>query len=345
MLQQYTYSSPAGNLPYVVYTPLNYRAGTPVPLLIMLHGCTQSAADFAAGTQMNLVAEEHNFIVVYPQQVRKNNSLYCWNWFDLANQSRDHGEPAMIVGIVQDMQPIGLHSNEEQPSGLAAPGVAGFSPAIEDVAGLAGISAGAAMSVILGATYPDIFAAIGIHSGFEYQALKSHRGALTISKRGGPDPLQQGLAAYEAMGSYARIVPTIVFHGTKDTVINITNGDQVVQQWMQTDMLASHDTYVAVFNAPATATTYKIPTGYAYTVYTWQNSRGKTIQEYWKVNGLGHAWSGGNSSGSYTDSRGPSASEALYAFFMHHSMHRKAIHPTAFFKHVLHNVKGFLPIK
>jgi len=328
MLQQYTYSSPAGNLPYVVYTPLNYRAGTPVPLLVMLHGCTQSAADFAAGTQMNLVAEEHNFIVVYPQQVRKNNSLYCWNWFDLANQSRDHGEPAMIVGIVQDI----LQNTAQWTIDTARIYVAG-------------ISAGAAMSVILGATYPDIFAAIGIHSGFEYQALKSHRGALTISKRGGPDPLQQGLAAYEAMGSYARIVPTIVFHGTKDTVINITNGDQVVQQWMQTDMLASHDTYVADFNAPATATTYKIPTGYAYTVYTWQNSRGKTIQEYWKVNGLGHAWSGGNSSGSYTDSRGPSASEALYAFFMHHSMHRKAIHPTAFFKHVLHNVKGFLPIK
>ncbi|TMC40170.1 MAG: PHB depolymerase family esterase [Chloroflexi bacterium] len=327
MLQQYTYSSPAGNLPYVVYTPLNYRAGTPVPLLVMMHGCTQSAADFAAGTQMNLVAEEHNFIVVYPQQVRKNNSLYCWNWFDLANQSRDHGEPAMIVGIVQDI----LQNTAQWTIDTARIYVAG-------------ISAGAAMSVILGATYPDIFAAIGIHSGFEYQALKSHRGALTISKRGGPDPLQQGLAAYEAMGSYARIVPTIVFHGTKDTVINITNGDQVVQQWMQTDMLASHDTYVADFNAPATATTYKIPTGYAYTVYTWQNSRGKTIQEYWKVNGLGHAWSGGNSSGSYTDSRGPSASHALYAFFMHHSMHRKA-HPTAFFKHVLHNVKGFLPIK
>ena len=272
MLEQYTYSSPAGNLPYVVYTPLNYRAGTPVPLLIMLHGCTQSAADFAAGTQMNLVAEEHNFIVVYPQQVRKNNSLYCWNWFDLANQSRDHGEPAMIVGIVQDI----LQNTTQWTIDTARIYVAG-------------ISAGAAMSVILGATYPDIFAAIGIHSGFEYQALKSHHGALTISKRGGPDPLQQGQAAYEAMGSYARIVPTIVFHGTKDTVINITNGDQVVQQWMQTDMLASHDTYVADFNAPATATTYKIPTGYAYTVYTWQNSRGKTIQEYWKVNVLGHA--------------------------------------------------------
>jgi len=294
----------------------------------MMHGCTQSAADFAAGTQMNLVAEEHNLIVVYPQQVRKNNSLYCWNWFDLANQSRDHGEPAVIIGIVQDI----LQNTAQWTIDTARIYVAG-------------ISAGAAMSVILGATYPDIFAAIGIHSGLEYQALKSHHGALTISKRGGPDPLQQGQAAYEAMGSYARIVPTIVFHGTKDTVINITNGDQVVQQWMQTDMLASHDTYVADFNAPATATTYKIPTGYAYTVYTWQNSRGKTIQEYWKVNGLGHAWSGGNSSGSYTDSRGPSASEALYAFFMHHSMHRKAIHPTAFFKHVLHNVKGLLPTK
>src|SRR5438105_8150256 len=110
-------------------------------------------------------------------------------------------------------------------------------------------------------------------------------------------------------------------------------------------MHASTYTYLVDLKAPATATTYKIPIGYAYTVYTWQNSRGKTIQEYWKVNGLGHAWSGGNSSGSYTDSRGPSASEALYAFFVNHSMHRKVTHPATFFKHVLHNVKGFLTIK
>jgi poly(hydroxyalkanoate) depolymerase family esterase len=328
MLQEYTYSSPAGNLPYLVYTPLNYHAGKPLPLLVMLHGCTQSSADFAAGTQMNLVAEEHNFIVVYPQQVRKNNSMFCWNWFELANQSRDHGEPAMIVGIVQDI----LQNTTQWTIDTARIYVAG-------------ISAGAAMSVILGATYPDIFAAIGVHSGFEYQALQSHYGSLGISKRGGPDPIQQGLLAYEAMGSYARIVPTIVFHGTKDSVINIINGDQVVQQWMQTNILASHNTYVADFNTPTTTTTYKVPTGYAYTVYAWQNSRGKTIQEYWKVNGLGHAWSGGNFSGSYTDPRGPSASEALYAFFMHHSMHRKATHPAVLFKHALHNIKDLFTNK
>src|SRR5437763_13657970 len=178
MLQQYTYSSPAGNLPYVVYTPLNYRAGTPVPLLVMMHGCTQSAADFAAGTQMNLVAEEHNFIVVYPQQVRKNNSLYCWNWFDLANQSRDHGEPAMIVGIVQDI----LQNTAQWTIDTARIYVAG-------------IFAGAALSVFLGATYPDIFAAIGFHSGFEYHALQSHYGALACTTRVAPLHLLQRHAA------------------------------------------------------------------------------------------------------------------------------------------------------
>lgn len=325
MLQEYTYSSPSGNLPYVVYTPRSYNAGKRVPLLVMLHGCTQSAADFAASTQMNLVAEEYNFIVVYPQQQRKNNSLYCWNWFELANQSRDHGEPAMIAGIVQDM----LQNTAQWAIDTARIYVAG-------------ISAGAAMSVILGATYPDIFAAIGVHSGLEYQPLKSHFGTLGISKRGGPDPLQQGQVAYEAMGSHARIVPTIVFHGSKDSVVNIINGDQVVQQWMQTNRLASHNTYVADFNTPTSATTYKVPTGYAYIVYTWQDSRGKTIQEYWKVNGLGHAWSGGNSSGSYTDPRGPSASRALYAFFINHAMPKKATNPIAFLKHVLRNMKGFI---
>ena len=159
MLEQYTYSSPAGNLPYVVYTPLNYRADTSVPLLVMLHGCTQSAADFAAGTQMNLVAEEHNFIVVYPQQVRKNNSLYCWNWVDLANQSRDHGEPAMIVGIVQDI----LQNTAQWTIDTARIYVAG-------------ISAGAAMSVILGATYPDIPAPFAYPAAFGDPYMTLRRG-------------------------------------------------------------------------------------------------------------------------------------------------------------------------
>ena len=104
MWQKYTHSDPAGSLPYFVHIPSNYRVGTPVSLIIMLHGCTQTAPDFAAGTRMNLLAEQHNFIVAYPQQTSNHNRSFCWNWFQSSNQSRDSGEPAIIAGIVQDIE-------------------------------------------------------------------------------------------------------------------------------------------------------------------------------------------------------------------------------------------------
>jgi poly(hydroxyalkanoate) depolymerase family esterase len=324
MWQEYIYNGSSGSRLYFVYTPTNYQVGVAVPLLVMLHGCTQTAADFAAGTQMNLLAEEHNVIVAYPQQARTNNQLYCWNWFDAANQARDHGEPAMIAGIVQEIQ-----QNTAQwtidPGRIYA----------------VGLSAGAAMSVILGVTYPDIFAAIGVHSGFEYQATTTQSGVPGISRRGGPDPVKQGQVAYEAMGNFARAVPTIVFHGTSDPVINVINGDQVVQQWMQTNTLASNNTYSADFNAPTATTTGKAPGGLTYATYTWQDTSGNTIQEYWKVNALGHAWSGGNPAGTYTDPRGPDASQALYTFFMNHPLHKER-NFTALLKHMLQNIKDFL---
>lgn len=303
MWQQYIYSGPAGSRPYLVYTPANYQPGAAVPLLVMLHGCTQTPLDFAAGTQMNKLADQQNFIVVYPQQTTAYSRYACWNWYDSANQARGSGEPAIIAGIVQTMQ--------------SATAQWSIDPRRIYVAGL---SAGAALSVILGATYPDIFAAIGVHSGFEYQATSMPNGVLRVSRRGGPDPSQQGQAAYAAMGALARIVPTIVFHGTRDHVINPINGDQAVQQWIATNMLASNDSYVADFDNPASTTPGQVPGGRSYTTYTWDDKNGHEILAYWKVNGMGHAWSGGSYGGSYSDPQGPDASQAIYSFFMNHSL-------------------------
>ena len=181
-----------------------------------------------------------------------------------------------------------------------------------------GVSAGASMAVILGATYPDIFAAIGVHSGIEYQAVTNSISALKVMRHGGPDPIQQGQRAFEAMGNHKRAVPLIVFQGTRDRIVQPINGDQVVQQWMQTNHLASQGLYLADFKNPTTTTSGQVPEGYAYTVYSWKDSRGKEVQTYWKIHGLGHAWSGGNPSGSYTDPLGPNASETIYHFFMNH---------------------------
>lgn len=299
-----------------------------VPLVVMLHGCTQTAADFATGTQMNQVAEEHNFIVVYPEQTRAYNKLVCWNWFNPSHQFRGSGEPAIIAGIVQSMQ-----QNTAQWT-IDARRIY-----------VAGLSAGAAMAVILGVTYADLFAAIGVHTGFEYQAAMAAKSYLKTSRRGGPDPVQQGQAAYAVMGIYARVVPTIVFHGTGDYTVNLVNGEQVVRQWIQTNMLASHDSYIANFNSPSSSTLDQVPGGRSYSVCTWNDSHGKRIQEYWKVNKMGHAWSGGHSQASYTDPQGPNASLAIYKFFLQHPMSREKGQVAPFLKNLLRNFRDLFKPK
>ncbi|GAC1384077.1 MAG: hypothetical protein NVS4B7_19900 [Ktedonobacteraceae bacterium] len=303
MWQEYIYNGSAGSRPYFVYTPDSYQPGVAVPLLVMLHGCTQSALDFATGTHMNALAEQFSFIVVYPQQTNNYNQYTCWNWYDIANQYRDSGEPAIIAGIVQTI--------------INAPNQWTIDTRSIYIAGL---SAGAAMSVILGVTYPDIFAAIGVHSGLEYQAATDQASGVQAAEKGGPDSMQQGQIAYEAMGGFARVVPTIVFHGTHDYVNNIINGHQVVQQWIATNSLASHGLYTANFNSPTTTSVGQGPNGHSYIIYTWNDTRGNEVQSYWQINNMGHAWSGGNYNSSYTDPQGPDASLAIYTFFQRHSM-------------------------
>src|SRR6266487_101077 len=255
-MEQYTSSSSAGSRPYFVCTPTSYQVGTAVPLLVMLHGCAQTAGDFAAGTHMNQLAEQYGFIVVYPQQTPTYNQSVCWNWFTPSNQRRGRGEPASIAGIVQTMV--------QQTSQWRIDTSRIY---------VAGISAGAAMAVILGATYPDIFAAIGVHSGVEYQAATSLTRSLQALQEGGPDPALQGQRALDAMERFSRRVPTIVFHGTDDPIISSINGDQTVQQWMHTNYLASHGLYDADFKNPTT-TSGQVPGGRAYTVYTWKDHTG-----------------------------------------------------------------------
>ena len=300
--QQFIYSGPAGSRPYFVYTPENYQVGTAVPLIVMLHGCLQTPLDLAIGTQMNQLAEQYHFIVAYPQQTSLNNLSLCWNWFDPANQVRGGGEPGILAGIVKEIE---SHTDRWTID--------------RHRIYVTGISAGGAMSVILGATYPDIFAAIGVHSGAEYGAITSPLNGGAAFLQGGPDPIQQGRAAFAAMGSFARVVPTIVFHGTNDLVSAPINGKQVVQQWMETDSLASQGNYQADFNAPSSTTNGQVPGGHSYTIYTWNDNNGNEVQEYWLINGMGHAWSGGNPY-NFTDLEGPSASLAMYTFFKNHPL-------------------------
>jgi poly(hydroxyalkanoate) depolymerase family esterase len=293
--QEFVYHGQAGSRPYFVYTPDNYRPGVPVPLFVMLHGCTQTAADFAAGTQMDALADAHQFIVVYPQQTTLANPTTCWNWSVPGNQTRGSGEPAILAGIVETVEGNTSQWTIDRSRVFVA-----------------GASAGAVMSVILGATYPDLFAAIGVAAGGEYPA-----GATSIS---GLDPFKAGKLAYQAMGSYARVVPTLVFQGSADPVVAPINGDLVVQQWMQTDHLASHGRYNASFANPSHSITASPPASHPYLERSWNDSAGHEVQEYWVAVGAGHAWTGGSSDGTFTDPLGPNLSQILYSFFLNHPM-------------------------
>jgi poly(hydroxyalkanoate) depolymerase family esterase len=307
MWQEFSYSGPEGARSYFVYTPQGYQVDLPTPLIVMLHGCRQTPEDFAAGTQMNALADRHHFVVAYPKQPGASNHQRCWNWFQATNHVRGSGEPALIAGMVQAVVQSTANWTIDPARVYAA-----------------GLSAGGALAGILGCTYPDVFAAIGIHSGTVYQAATSMEAGLKAMRGDGPDPEQQGKAAHQAMGSFARVVPTIVFQGTNDYIVAPINGDQVVRQWMQTNRLASGGSYAPDFAMPNSVISGQEPRGRAYTVQHWNDEQGTEIQAYWQVTGMSHAWSGGSYSGSYTDPKGPDASEALYEFFMAHPMPQPA---------------------
>ena len=275
-----TYSNQAGSRAYRLFIPSRYH-GQPLPLVVMLHGCTQSPEDFAAGTRMNFIAEEQTCFVVYPAQHSEANQAKCWNWFRTADQQRGRGEPSLIAGITrQIMRDYSVDSKRVYVGGL---------------------SAGAAAAAIMGATYNDLYAAIGVHSGLACGAAIDLPSAF-IAMRGGKrsdDRITQGDGPP---------VPTIVFHGDRDTTVHPNNGDHILEQFMRTT-----STRKKVHRG-------RVPGGHAYTrtIHTDASRRG--IFEHWKIHGAGHAWSGGSPAGSYTDPLGPDATRETLRFFLEHSL-------------------------
>jgi poly(hydroxyalkanoate) depolymerase family esterase len=287
---------------YKLFVPTGLDPAVPAPLVLMLHGCSQDPDAFAAGTRMNEVAETGGFLVAYPAQPLSANVGRCWNWFEPAHQGRGSGEPASLAGVVQSV----AADHAVDPARVYA----------------AGLSAGAAMAVILGATYPDVFAAVGEGSGLEYKAADSLPAAFAAMSAGGPEPNAQGAQAYAAMGRSARPVPVIVFHGTADTAFAPVNADQVVSQWAQTNDLASdgRDDNNIDDRAESTAAG-RAPGGrsFIHQVYADTTAGIPSIERY-LVTGMGHAWSGGSSAGPYTDPTGPDASATMWRFFTEHAL-------------------------
>ncbi len=287
--------------PYRVYVPYGYRPATPLPLLVMLHGCSQSAGDFAVSTAMNALADTYGCLVVYPEQLSAANGRRCWNWFRAEHQERGNGEPAEIVGIVDEVK----ERYRVDPNRVY----------------VAGLSAGGAMAVILGATYPDVFAAIGVCSGVAYKASTHLPGSLLVMARGVSDVTRHGYAAYVAMGDYRRVMPVIVFHGTHDHIVHPRNGDQVLDQWHYTNNLVQQYVQQSQSVQPVPEiSTRRVPGGLLYTEHLYRDSTGKVLMCKYMVEGMQHCWPGGAANGSYTDPRGPRASQMLLDFFLTHTL-------------------------
>jgi poly(hydroxyalkanoate) depolymerase family esterase len=255
-----SYTNRAGTRAYETYLPARHR-GQSLPLIVMLHGCKQTPADFAAGTRMNRLADKLGFVVVYPAQARTANFSRCWNWFWAQNQQRDAGEPSLIAGITQ--QVITRYNIDA------------------DRVYVAGLSAGGAMAAVMGATYPELYAAVGIHSGLPYASARDAVSALAAmrGRRTGAAPLPS--------------VPTIVFHGDRDTTVHPRNGEYGL--------------------APAGLQTETGEAGGR--AYTRTVHSGRPSLEHWLVHGAGHAWSGGSAKASYTDPSGPDATREMLRFF------------------------------
>lgn len=278
-------SNSAGTRSYKLYVPSSYTGQEELPLIVMLHGCKQNPDDFAAGTRMNQVAEENHCLVVYPGQAQGANMSNCWNWFKEGEQQRDRGEPSIIADITRKI-------------------LADYKVDRRRVY-IAGLSAGGAMAAIMADSYPDLYAAVGIHSGLPAgaahdlpSAFAAMRGAAPGRRKAATDP--------------GKSMPVIVFHGDRDHTVNPANGKQALAQ------CAADNTTAPAGEAGSGIRVEKgqVPNGRRYTRSIQMDERGHPVAEHWVIHGAGHAWSGGSRQGSYTDPQGPNAAKEMVRFFI-----------------------------
>ena len=284
------FSGPAGSRHYKVYVPSGHT-DTSRPLIVMLHGCTQNPDDFATGTRANRWAESKDCLVAYPEQIQRANSHRCWNWFRPANQQASRGEPAIIAGIVK--QVIDEYQIDTRRVYVA------------------GLSAGGAMAAIMAREYPELFAAVGIHSGLPAGAAHDVTSAFAVLKSGLTNFASAAATALEAR----RAVPLIVLHGDADHTVNPANGDRLVQNAVETHQLLSPDSALLMSEHSVDA----IDGSHAYRRTRYSAPSGVSVIEHWVIRGAGHAWSGGDAAGSYADARGPDATAAMLDFFAQHA--------------------------
>jgi poly(hydroxyalkanoate) depolymerase family esterase len=288
-----TYEGAAGSRDYKLFVPAG-PARRLRPLIVMLHGCKQDPDDFAAGTRMNELAQELDFLVLYPAQAPRSNASKCWNWFMPADQRRGRGEPALLAGMTQHV----IATESVDPARVY----------------VAGLSAGAAMAAILGREYPDLYAAVGIHSGLPQGAAHDVASAFSAMNTGSADAgaLSRGARSFRASLPGVAAAPVIVFHGDRDRTVHPSNGADVISALLgetAADRIETDDTLAQVGGRDYTRTVYR-QRGAA--------ASAPSLAEHWLIHGAGHAWSGGSPRGTYTDAYGPDASREMLRFFAEH---------------------------
>jgi poly(hydroxyalkanoate) depolymerase family esterase len=285
-----SHTSAAGTCEYRLYIP--GRCGPEaLPLVVMLHGCKQDPDGFAAATRMNVLAEAHGFLVAYPKQAGNANASHCWNWFEPKHQQRDRGEPSLIAGITRDI-------------------IAEYGADARRVY-VAGLSAGGAMAAVMATTYPDVYAAVGIHSGLAYAAARDVPSAFAAMRGPGPKPPRRKSRAAPPIAHR----PMIVFHGDGDKTVHPSNGDDLIAQASRAGSGAGPQ---GAFTAHERTVEHGRASGREYTRTTYRDIAGNAVMEQWLIHGGAHAWSGGSADGSYTDPAGPDASREMLRFFLLH---------------------------
>lgn len=269
-----------GKRRFKIYVPAA-AAGMPLPLLVMLHGCGQTADDFAKGTRMNALAEEFQMLVLYPEQAREAHSNRCWNWFRRGDQGRGDGEP----GLLADMTRAIVEKHSVDPARVY----------------VAGLSAGASAALVLGNAYPDLFAAVGAHSGLPVGAARDSASAMMAMGQGNPG------------NRPSAAIPTIIFHGSDDKVVNPRNGRFIAIRALE-----------PFRGLRSTQTRGQVPGGRRYVKSVYRKGQGRPVVEEWLIDGSGHAWSGGSRAGRFVDPGGPDASRAMVRFFLRHKLSLRA---------------------
>lgn len=286
------YDGVEGTRAWRLYVPSRYDAARPPMMVVLLHGCTQNADDVARGSQMDLAAEERGVLVLYPEQSAAANPRTCWNWFDAAHQQRGAGEPALLAALIAN--------------------VIGQYPADPKRVHLAGISAGAAMATLVAVAYPERFASVSSASGIAWGAAKNVGAALSVMQKGAGESLPTAQAVIAAMGTHARAMPLLVVHGGKDAVVSVRNADETADQ-----MVSVHGALGGTPLQVATEATV-VDGGYTVRRTLWRRGSASPLVSKVIIDELGHAWSGGSTTGTFADAKGPNASRLMLAFCEQH---------------------------